>query len=625
LKIAITSGKGGAGKTFAAVCLADTIAKSQNICYIDCDVEAPNAHLFLKPERINSQDQTLSCIEGVDPEKCTYCGQCAKVCYFNAMVVGKKNAMAFPELCRWCGACQIVCPTNALLVGQRTIGTVYEGKFDNIDLHWATLQAGAGGMTVRLIEQIKEKARNSLTILDSPPGTSCAVVNTIRDADVVILVADPTRFGMHDLKLSVHLCRSMNIEPLVLVNRAGIGDIEALRNWCMTEKLPILAAIPDDRNIAELYSKGLLPTDHLDYLKQLFVQIAGKILALPAPSSKSKTHLKSTKPEILFFESNGWQTISKTENQSANPVEITVLSGKGGTGKTSLAACFTQLEKTVVADCDVDAADMHLLLEPKVIESDTFVGGRVMSINARQCSVCEKCIEVCEWNAISKNNGIVSIDPDKCEGCGTCVLVCLTKAIKITPTQDGKWYWSSTRCGNMSHATLEPGKENSGKLVTLVRKNASQKNNVTKDSIVILDGSPGTGCPVIASVGGAKAAVIVTEPTVSGLHDLKRILELTEHFKIPSGVVINKADINPKVTDEIIDFAEGLNVTILGQLPYDTVFIEAQQEGKTVLEFQPNSNLSKSITDIWNKVKLITGKNEQYTTNNKLSSAAGLT
>lgn len=602
MKIAITSGKGGVGKTFAAICLANTVAKSQHICYIDCDVEAPNAHLFLKPQKTVSQNQTLPCVEGVDPARCTYCGQCAKVCYFNALVVGKKNAMAFPELCRWCGACQIVCPTNALLVGERTIGTVYEGKLDNIDLHWATLQAGAGGMTVRLIEQIKEKAKNSLTILDSPPGTSCAVVNTIQDADVVILIADPTRFGMHDLKLSVHLCKSMNIEPLVLVNRAGIGNIEALRNWCAMENIPILAEIPDDRQIAELYSKGLLPTDYLDYLRQLFVQIAGKILALPAPSGKSNTHLRNPKPNNLFFDSAGWQTISKTENQSANPIEITVLSGKGGTGKTSLAACFTQLEKTVVADCDVDAADMHLLLEPNVIESDTFIGGRVMSINARQCSVCEKCIEVCEWNAISKTNGIVSIDPDKCEGCGACVLVCLTKAIKTTPTQDGKWYWSSTRHGNMSHATLEPGKENSGKLVTLVRKNAAQKNT-SDDTIVILDGSPGTGCPVIASVGGAKAAVIITEPTVSGLHDLNRILELTAHFNVPAGVIINKADINPHVVEEIKNAARYQKARILGELPYDPVFNAAQQQGQTVLEYQPHSEISKTIKKIWKQLK----------------------
>jgi MinD superfamily P-loop ATPase len=602
LKIAITSGKGGVGKTFAATCLAAVLSEREKVRYIDCDVEAPNAHLFLKPNQIHSEKQTLPCIEGVDPEKCSYCGQCAKACYFNAMVVGKKNAMAFAELCRWCGACQLVCPHDALRVGHRSIGTIYRGTVGTIDLHWATLQAGAGGMTVRLIEQIKQKANNALTILDSPPGTSCAVVHTIRDADVVILVADPTRFGMHDLKLSVQLCRSMQIQPLVFVNRSGIGSLDQLRQWCHSENLPILAEIPDDRAIAELYSNGLLPIDHLVYLRQLFIQIAGKLLSLPAPEQTAKTQSANAHAEAPFRNTNGSKTRAPVENPSVNPLEITVLSGKGGTGKTSLAACFAQLAQSVVADCDVDAADMHLLLEPQVIESDTFIGGRVMSIDARRCSVCEKCIDVCEWNAITKTNGVVSIDEEKCEGCGACVLVCLTKAIKTTPTQDGKWYWSATRHGNMSHAALEPGKENSGKLVTLVRKNAAAKSTGS-NPLIVLDGSPGTGCPVIASVGGAKAAVIVTEPTVSGLHDLKRILELTEHFKVRAGIIINKADINPQVSEHIKQFSQEHNAVILGELAYDPVFIEAQQQGQTVLEYQPDSDLSKTIKNIWKQIK----------------------
>lgn len=226
-----------------------------------------------------------------------------------------------------------------------------------------------------------------------------------------------------------------------------------------------------------------------------------------------------------------------------------------------------------------------------------------MSINARQCSVCEKCIDVCEWNAISKTGNVVSIDEDKCEGCGACTLVCLTKAIKTTPTQDGQWYFSDTRFGKMSHATLEPGKENSGKLVTLVRKNAASKMNGNETDAVVLDGSPGTGCPVIASVGGAKAAVIVTEPTVSGLHDLKRILELTNHFGVPAGVIINKADINTHLSEQIKDTAQNFKTIILGELPYDTAFIDAQQQGQTVLEYKPDSDVSKTIITLWNQVK----------------------
>lgn len=608
MKIAITSGKGGVGKTLVATGLAAVRAETQNIRYIDCDVEAPNAHLFLKPNQIHSELQTLPCIEGMDPDKCTHCGLCAKACYFNALVVGKKNAMAFPELCRWCGACQIVCPHNALIVGQRPIGTVYQGQIGNIDLRWAALQAGAGGMTVRLIEHIKQPSDHALTILDSPPGTSCAVVNTINDADVVVLVADPTRFGWHDLKLSVHLCRAMNIQPQVLINRTGIGDLHGLRQWCASENLPILGQIPDDRNIAECYSRGRLPGEHLDSVRQLFDDMAGKLLALPQRANTKPSPIKNAKSESIFFEShNPLATHTQTE-QTANPIEITVVSGKGGTGKTSLAACFTQLAGTVVADCDVDAADMHLLFEPTVLDAGEFIGGRVMSIDARACSVCGQCINVCQWNAIIKTGSVVAIDPGRCEGCGACVEVCLTRAIRTTPTRDGQWYWSDIRCGRMSHATLEPGKENSGKLVTLVRKNAAQKNPAAGESIIILDGSPGTGCPVIASVGGAKAAVIVTEPTVSGLHDLERILELTHHFRVPAGVIINKADINPQVAESIKKLAQERHVDILGDLPYDTIFVDAQQAGKTVLEYHPDGPFSESLNTIWKKIIKLTGK-----------------
>jgi MinD superfamily P-loop ATPase len=610
VKIAITSGKGGVGKTFAATCLAAVMAQTQPVRYIDCDVEAPNAHLFLKPETSRSQPQTLACIEGMDPDKCTHCGRCAKACYFNALIVGKQNAMAFPELCRWCGACQIVCPNDALIVGQRPIGTIYQGRIGHIDLHWATLQAGAGGMTVRLIEQIKQAGDNVLTILDSPPGTSCAVVNTINDADIVVLVSDPTRFGRHDLMLSVHLCRAMGIQPLVLINRAGIGDLDGLRRWCKAENLPILGEIPDDRSIAECYSRGLLPSEHLDSVKELFADIAGKLRALPKPANTKPSATNNTKNESIFFDTHHLSATPTQTESTASPVEITIVSGKGGTGKTSLAACFAQLARTVVADCDVDAADMHLLLEPQVIQAEPFIGGRVMAIDPRACTVCGQCVDICQWNAITKTNNTVAVHPDRCEGCGACMEICPVDAVHSTPTRDGRWYWSAVRCGRMSHATLEPGRENSGKLVTLVRKNAAQKNTASDESIIILDGSPGTGCPVIASVGGAKAAVIVTEPTVSGLHDLLRILELTEHFNIPAGIIVNKADINTQVTDQILQLAAKRGARLLGQLPYDPVFLDAQQSGKTVLEYQPTGRCSMHIQNIWNNIKIMTGKNK---------------
>lgn len=614
MKIAISSGKGGVGKTLAAACLASVMAQTQPVCYVDCDVEAPNGHLFLKTAHTESAQEALSCIEGIDSQRCTYCGQCARVCYFNALAVGRKNAIAFPELCRWCGACLRVCPADALIVGRRVVGTTYSGQAGLIRLHWATLAAGAGGMTVRLIEQLKERTKDEdLVVLDSPPGTSCSAVHTIRGADIVILVADPTRFGVHDLKLSVRLCRSMNIEPLVLMNRVGLGDADGLRRWCKEHHLRILAELPDSREIASLYSQGILPVTQIESLRQQFQDMAQALRQMPSmqvTTDNSEVALSWQREDVKSTE---LPDISSGQS-STQPVEITIVSGKGGTGKTSLCACFAQLAGGVVADCDVDAADMHLLLEPKVLEQGIFRGGRVMQIDPARCTRCGACVEVCQWKAIARqDDGSVLIAEQDCEGCGTCLLVCPVDAIGTGPTDDGRWYWSSTRLGPMSHAMLEPGKENSGKLVTLVRKQAAVRTNGFDKAhrVVVLDGSPGTGCPVIASVGGARAAVIVTEPTVSGLHDLERILELTEHFRIRAGVIINKANLNREMAEKIKFAVTSHHADLLGELPYDTVFVQAQQAGKTVLEYQPDSELSETIRWIWKQIQCLAGINHE--------------
>ncbi len=603
--ISIASGKGGVGKTLVATCLASVMADTQPVCYIDCDVEAPNAHLFLKLDNVKSTEEFLSCIESIDLQKCTVCGKCVKVCYFNALAVGKKTAMTFPELCRWCGACSQVCPSDALVTGQRKIGTTFHGRAGNIQLLWATLAAGAGGMTVRLIEQLKNQARNEpLVILDSPPGTSCSAVHTIRGADRVVLVADPTRFGQYDFKLSVHLCRSINIEPLVIINRAQLGDLAGLRDWCRTHHLHILAELPDSREIADLYSQGILPVERIGNLRQQFADIAHALIQLPpqkTAADKPVITLPWQTAPVTITETNEFATLSPT----TAPIEITVVSGKGGTGKTSLCACFAQLAKSTVADCDVDAADMHLLLEPSVMESGVFYGGRMMQIDPVVCIGCGRCAQICQWKAITKTDGSpFSIAQQDCEGCGACLLVCPVNAISTQTTEDGTWYWSSTRFGFMSHAMLEPGRENSGKLVTLVRKQAVNRGSQQNEHpVILLDGSPGTGCPVIASIGGATAAIIVTEPTVSGLHDLERILELTEHFRIRTGIIINKSDLNMDITQKIKNMAAAHKTDLLGQLPYDATFVQAQQAGKTLLEYQPDGETSQAIRMIWKRIQ----------------------
>ncbi|MBI9016977.1 MAG: P-loop NTPase [Phycisphaerae bacterium] len=599
MKIAITSGKGGVGKTFVATCLADSLAKKQKVSFIDCDVEAPNAHLFLKPTDVEKKPQFNNCVEGFDPDKCDLCGKCSHACYFNAIVVGKKTAMVFPELCRWCQACQLVCPKDALIIGQRKIGDIYNSNCDGIDLHWGTLQAGAGGMTVKLIEMLKTTPKNEFVILDSPPGTSCPVVNTIKDTDHVVLVTDPTRFGIHDLKLSVKMCQAMNIEPCIIINRAETGNLKALQNWCISQQLEIIGQIPDSKEIAQCYSTGQLPTNQIDGLQEIFDNIAAKLTQRPIAKSSKATLLQ----EPMYLARYKDYEKREIADSMVSPKEITIISGKGGSGKTSLAACFGQLAKGTVGDCDVDASDLHLLFKPDILECEKFIGGRKMVINTEKCTICSQCHNICQFNAVKQNENKTYQIVDNCEGCGACLHVCPVDAIDQKDSIDGRWYFSNIRYGKMSHATLNPGMENSGKLVTLVRKNAANRINVHDiNRPVVLDGAPGTGCPVIASIGATSYAVLVTEPTVSGLHDLQRIIELVQHFKIKAGIIINKSDINLDISEKIVKCGKDNNIEVLGQLGYSPLFTAAQQQGQTLLEYADNCPLAKEIRIIWQKI-----------------------
>jgi len=273
--------------------------------------------------------------------------------------------------------------------------------------------------------------------------------------------------------------------------------------------------------------------------------------------------------------------------------EVVVISGKGGTGKTSLVAAFASLADGVaLADCDVDAADLHLILEPTIVERREFSGGSRARVVTDLCAACGKCREVCRFDAVffdGPGNGGVEqtfrIDPIACEGCGVCAWFCPAEAIEFAPAVHGEWFVSETRCGPMVHAELGVGGENSGKLVSVVRERAREIAEAQGLGVVLIDGSPGTGCPVIASVTGAHYAVIVTEPTLSGLHDLERILELTRHFRVAAGVIVNKADLNEGVARGIAEASRRAGAQELGKIPYERAFTEAQIQGKTLLEY----------------------------------------
>ncbi|MFO7560188.1 MAG: ATP-binding protein [Desulfobacterales bacterium] len=280
--------------------------------------------------------------------------------------------------------------------------------------------------------------------------------------------------------------------------------------------------------------------------------------------------------------------------------ELVVISGKGGTGKTSLTAAFASLsEKSVLCDADVDAADLHLLMDPEVCRRTDFLGGGVAIINHEECTECGICMDVCRFDAI---NDDFQVDPIDCEGCGVCVDLCPVGAIAFPIQTCGEWFISKTRFGPMVHARLGIAQENSGKLVTLVRKEAKELAEREKLDLIITDGPPGTGCPVIASIGGATALIIVTEPSVSGLHDMKRVAALADHFHVPAMICVNKYDLNLDQTKMIENVANEMNMTVLERIPFDPAFTESMVLGKTVLEFDGKSGTGKAIEKVWSQI-----------------------
>ncbi|TSA27624.1 MAG: (4Fe-4S)-binding protein [Bacteroidetes bacterium] len=284
--------------------------------------------------------------------------------------------------------------------------------------------------------------------------------------------------------------------------------------------------------------------------------------------------------------------------------EIVVLSGKGGTGKTSLTASLAVLagNDAVIADCDVDAANMHLLLRPDFGETFEFYSGELAVINQDLCNQCGTCAEVCRFHAIPQDKNQYQINALDCEGCGYCEKVCPTHAITMQERRSGSVYISKTKVGStMVHARLDIAAENSGKLVAKVKNDAKAIALAGNKHFIIVDGSPGIGCPVVSSLAGANYVILVTEPTMSGLHDLKRVHAVIERFRIKSGCIINKYDLNKEQTAEIKCFLREEQIDHLADIPYDSIFSEAMIEEKTIVEIE--SPLKQLVGSIWEKVK----------------------
>ncbi len=279
--------------------------------------------------------------------------------------------------------------------------------------------------------------------------------------------------------------------------------------------------------------------------------------------------------------------------------EIVIISGKGGTGKTSLVASFAYLAgNRVLADCDVDAADLHILAHPKARHEEDFSGGVKAVIDPKSCTECGECRQSCRYDAISED---FRVNRFRCEGCSVCYHVCPADAVRLEEGLNGRWFISDTRLGPMVHAALFPGEENSGKLVALVRNQAKVLARTEGLDLIIVDGAPGVGCPVISSITGADHVLVVTEPTLSGRHDMERALQLVRGFDIPASVVVNKWDVNPQVADSIEEYCRKSGVAFLGRIPYDAAVIAAMVNKRTIVENGDNG-AARAIRSIWDKV-----------------------
>jgi MinD superfamily P-loop ATPase len=281
--------------------------------------------------------------------------------------------------------------------------------------------------------------------------------------------------------------------------------------------------------------------------------------------------------------------------------ELVVISGKGGTGKTSLVAAFASLaQNKVLCDADVDAADLHLIVAPEIKERYDFESGHTAIIDLDTCTECGLCRELCKWNAISED---FVVDPIACEGCGVCYYFCPARAIEFPVNTCGEWFISDTRFGSMAHASLGIAEENSGKLVTLIRQEGRKLAEQQNADLLLTDGPPGIGCPVIASIGGAAAVLIVAEPTVSGRHDMERVADLAAFFRVPAMVSVNKFDLNPDQAEAIEAFAGQKGITVVSRIPFDPVFTKAMVEGKTVIEYDGHSEGARAVRALWDQVR----------------------
>lgn len=573
MRIAVASGKGGTGKTTVTASLVATWPAP--VIAVDLDVEEPNLHLFLQPTLTGTLPATLE-VPVADEAKCTHCRLCSDLCQFKAISVMGKNLLIFPEMCHGCGGCLEICPEGVLTPGRRELGEISWGQRGAIGFLMGRLRIGEA-MSPPLMRAVKEQLELLLgehatappdVIIDAPPGVSCPAINAVDGSDYIILVTEPTPFGLYDLSLAHQAFTPLGIPMGVVVNRAGLGE----RRSSTTVGSRVCRCLQRS------------PTT------------AGSRRSTPGARSWPSTPRRCSRCSETWRLTCG----SRARSRRRAPMrEVVIISGKGGTGKTSLTAAFAHLaSEHVICDLDVDAPDLHLLLRPDIQQTEEFWSGHEAVIQLDTCDNCGICVDLCRFGAIEAGESAPRVTPMKCEGCKVCVEFCPVSAIAFPEKRSGEWYRSETRFGPLIHAQLTPGEENSGKLVALLKKEAKALAKERGLSLILSDGSPGIGCPVISSFSGANLAVLVTEPTPSGLHDLERAVELCQQFRLPAAVIINKVDINEQQADAIRSFCARESLTLIAELPFDPAVTRAMVEGKAITEYA-EGECTEMIKEAW--------------------------
>jgi MinD superfamily P-loop ATPase len=610
IRVAVASGKGGTGKTTVSTSLARVMAaQGKRVAYLDCDVEAPNGYLFLSPA-ITDRSEVHTPVAAVDPELCVGHGDCAKACRYAAILALPGGSTVMTDLCRGCGGCVRACPAQAVREVSRPVGVVESGTSGTLAVRQGRMEIGrtAEHDMVRAVREPSPVAE--WEILDSPPGVSCPVVETIRGTDAVLLVTEPTPAGLGDLQLAVELVEHLDLPCGVVINRAGTRD-PGVKALCASRGIPVLAEIPNSMEIARAHARGELVVDAVPALTLLFESLAAGL-----PDVASRVRAAGGAAVIVDGGITGKEPAQAdgpvASGGGPTPPELVVLSGKGGTGKTSIAACLAFLSGgSALADADVDAANLHLFLDPTISRRSPFTGGQVAVVDPTVCTGCGLCVDLCRFDALRLSDldedlgdacpgeVIAIVDQTACEGCGVCVDACPDEAASLVPEINGELLLSGTRYGPLVHARLRPGQRNSGKLVTAVRTRARALAEAEGRRLQITDGPPGIGCPAIATLTGGDRALLVTEPTLSGLSDLRRIAQLTQQLGVPAAVCVNKVDLSPVMAAQIEEEAARLGLCVLGRVRYDGAVADAHLRGTCVTAYAPGSAAAEDIRDLW--------------------------